>query len=157
MSINRVTKGDVELFNQPAFTKGLHMYQYLAASNANYPGKGTALGVIYLTGKLNSEAGEMSGQVFKAMRDDGYSLPCSYCDANRGACENCMNTGYHDNGGKLQPERRRKVVDELGDVLWYVAALAAELGLSLSDVAIGNLEKLADRTERGTLQGDGER
>lgn len=146
MSINRVTKDDVVAmrYGNSTFDK----YQNLATSSANYPGKGTALGVIYLAGKLNSEAGEMSGQVFKAMRDDGFMQPWNTYDmkGNR--------TSIYDN---LAPERRRKVVDELGDVLWYVAALAAELGLSLSDVAIGNLEKLADRTERGTLQGDGER
>lgn len=43
---------------------------------------------------------------------------------------------------------------ELGDVLWYVAGLATELGLSLSDVAAANLSKLARRKEEGTLAGD---
>lgn len=78
MSINSVTQGDLVAmrYGNQTFDK----YQNLATSSANYPGKGTALGVIYLTGKLNSEAGEMAGQVFKAMRDDGFMQPWNTYD-----------------------------------------------------------------------------
>jgi NTP pyrophosphatase (non-canonical NTP hydrolase) len=37
------------------------------------------------------------------------------------------------------------LVDELGDVLWYCAAMAYEIGMELDDVAKLNLQKLADR------------
>ena len=46
---------------------------------------------------------------------------------------------------------------ELGDVLWYLARVAAEYGFSLGDVAMSNVEKLEGRRERGTLQGSGDK
>jgi NTP pyrophosphatase (non-canonical NTP hydrolase) len=48
------------------------------------------------------------------------------------------------------------LIRELGDVLWYVTACARELGVTLEDVAIGNLRKLEDRATRGTLGGNGD-
>ncbi len=45
---------------------------------------------------------------------------------------------------------------ELGDVLWYLARLADERGLDLSDVAERNLDKLLDRKERGRIHGQGD-
>lgn len=139
-SINKITRCDIETFDGHEMDR----FQELATQNANWPGKGTALGLSYIAGKLNGEAGEMAGQVFKAWRDDGMvSDDTYYSDVFKCA--------------PLKPERHAKIVKELGDVLWYVAAMASELGLTLSDVAVSNLEKLAGRTERGTLQGDGER
>lgn len=43
--------------------------------------------------------------------------------------------------------------DELGDVLWYVAAVAHELGKSLESVARENIEKLAKRKAEARLAG----
>ena len=51
---------------------------------------------------------------------------------------------------------RDHVAAELGDVLWFVAMLADDICCNLSDVAQGNLNKLADRANRGKLKGNGD-
>lgn len=43
------------------------------------------------------------------------------------------------------PINQTKLVLELGDVLWYLTALADLRGLSLTDLAIININKLEDR------------
>ena len=50
----------------------------------------------------------------------------------------------------------QNIKKELGDVLWFVAAIAADHGLTLEDVALSNIQKLFDRKDRGTLQGSGD-
>ena len=54
------------------------------------------------------------------------------------------------------PLTRDNLEAELGDVLWFVAMLADEIGCDLSDVAQNNLNKLADRANRGKLKGSGD-
>jgi NTP pyrophosphatase (non-canonical NTP hydrolase) len=51
-------------------------------------------------------------------------------------------------GGLLDPVRADRMVEELGDVLWYAAAMARELGVTLEQVAADNLAKLAHRHGR---------
>lgn len=52
-------------------------------------------------------------------------------------------------GHELTPELKQKLSKELGDVLWYVAALADHLGFDLSSVANANIEKLKARYPNG--------
>lgn len=64
--------------------------------------------------------------------------------------------------GKLSKQMRGDSVDrapmasELGDVLWYLAMVADELGYELADIAQHNIYKLADRDRRGVIKGDGD-
>lgn len=45
---------------------------------------------------------------------------------------------------------------ELGDVLWYTANLATELGYDLNRIAGENVNKLQSRKVRGVLGGSGD-
>lgn len=85
---------------------------------------------VYSTLGLASEAAEVAGKVKKVFRDDG---------------------------GVMRPERLEVIAEELGDVLWYVAQLATDLGLDLEKLAEQNLSKLASRKARGVIHGDGDR
>jgi len=60
-----------------------------------------------------------------------------------------------DPKGKIDNIKKKEIEKELGDVLWYISQLAAELGLSLDKIAQNNIKKLADRKTRGVLHGKG--
>lgn len=44
---------------------------------------------------------------------------------------------------------RKKLLEELGDVMWYVCETASGLGASLDEVAAGNIHKLTGRYPDG--------
>ena len=48
------------------------------------------------------------------------------------------------------------VIAEVADCLWYIAAIASDLGVSLDDLAQKNLDKLKGRAERGKIGGSGD-
>jgi NTP pyrophosphatase (non-canonical NTP hydrolase) len=78
---------------------------------------------------LASEAGEVAGVVAKCIRDRK-SLSLA--------------------------ELPTLLLPELGDVLWNLAVLAYNVGLTLEDVAKYNIEKLTDRVNRGVIGGSGD-
>ena len=51
---------------------------------------------------------------------------------------------------------RDQVAAEVGDCLWYIAAICRDLNVDMGELAQANLDKLNDRKERGTLQGNGD-
>lgn len=63
---------------------------------------------------------------------------------------------YRDKEGLFSEEDREVIGKEVGDSLWYIAALLRDLGLTMEDVAQANLDKLRDRHERGVIQGSGD-
>ncbi|MBI2473756.1 nucleoside triphosphate pyrophosphohydrolase family protein [Candidatus Uhrbacteria bacterium] len=102
-------------------------YQAKAATTALYPNQGRNL--YYPALGLGGETGEVLNKIKKIMRD---------------------------HQGEVTDEFREVLKQELGDVLWYVAALAGELRLDLDDIAQANIEKLFSRKERGVIQGSGD-
>jgi NTP pyrophosphatase (non-canonical NTP hydrolase) len=105
----------------------LNEYQQAARRTAIYPDHHR---VLYPALGLASEAGEVAGKIKKVLRDQSGDFGRAPIEA---------------------------IKDELGDVLWYVAVLAGDLGLSLEAIAAANLDKLASRQERGRLGGGGDR
>lgn len=55
-----------------------------------------------------------------------------------------------------KPDYEENIKKELGDVLWFVAAIAADNGYTLEDIARANIDKLFARKQKGTLQGSGD-
>ena len=105
-------------------------FQTNASRTAFYPRYLANDGLYYTTLGLVGEAGEIANKVKKIMRD---------------------------NNGNLEELAKADIFDELGDVLWYCASLADELGVNLEDVAKLNLIKLEDRMNRGKIQGSGDK
>lgn len=62
-----------------------------------------------------------------------------------GECADILKKYYHQ-GHELD---RDHMAEELGDVLWYAAELAAGLGLTLDEVAARNIAKLQRRYPEG--------
>ena len=52
---------------------------------------------------------------------------------------------------------REGLSSEIGDCLWYIAALCRDLNIDMETVAYDNLEKLHGRQKRGTLRGNGDK
>ena len=103
------------------------LYENLAGQTAIFP-KDKALE--YLALGMTSEAGEVAGKVKKLIRD-----------------------GEDVEGFEM---KKLAIASEIGDVLWYCAMMAKEVGVPLGDIMQDNLNKLHGRKERGTLQGSGD-
>jgi len=58
--------------------------------------------------------------------------------------------------GAISDDDRAELGKELADVVWYIAVMAHELGLSFDDIMRQNLEKLASRKARGVQKGQGD-
>ncbi|UAW59125.1 nucleoside triphosphate pyrophosphohydrolase [Roseobacter phage CRP-345] len=52
---------------------------------------------------------------------------------------------------------RNAIADEVGDCLWYIAALCRDLNVDMKELAKDNLRKLHDRKARGVIQGSGDK
>lgn len=109
----------------------LNDYQKMAFGTAQYPDIGSNL--LYPALGIAEEAGEVAGKIKKFWRNHGVT-----------------------DAAHLTEEQKNVLVKELGDVLWYAAAIATEAKVDLSFVASENLKKLYDRQERGVIKGEGD-
>ena len=87
---------------------------------------------------------------------NNYSYPALGVTAEAGEVVNKIKRVIRDKDGVMSQEDKEDIGAEIGDVLWYLATLATELGQSLADIAQHNLDKLQGRKDRGTLHGSGD-
>ena len=102
-------------------------YQNVALSTAIYPKK---YETIYPALGLCGESGEVAEKIKKSIRDGLHNWP--------------------------DEQFKEELTKELGDVLWYISALASDLDISLNEIAESNLQKLASRKKRNKIGGSGD-
>ena len=105
----------------------MNEYQRKSVEFAIYPNSHS---ILYPALGLAGEAGEVANKVKKFIRD-----------------------GYDQENFE---QKKIELAGEIGDVLWYCAALARDLGFDLSEIAQENYTKLSGRKERGTIGGNGD-
>jgi NTP pyrophosphatase (non-canonical NTP hydrolase) len=85
--------------------------------------------LMYRTLGLVGEAGEVAEKVKKILRDKE---------------------------GEVSKSDKQEIIKEMGDVLWYLQALADYLEVPFSQIAEVNLEKINSRKKRGVTKGNGD-
>jgi len=108
------------------YAMDFNSYQRTAITTAIYPATHK---ILYPALGLAGEAGEVANKVKKLVRDGTSSLPDKW---------------------------KEHIASEIGDVLWYCAVLADDLGMSLGRIASENEIKLAQRKKKGTIGGSGD-
>lgn len=86
------------------------------------------LKILYPALGLAGEAGEVANKVKKIYRDEK----------------------------ELTDEVKEEIGKEIGDVMWYCAALATDLGLDLNKIGSDCIKRLENRKKNGTIKGDGD-
>ena len=118
---------EVEQFLKEKYNMSdFNAYQRMAAKTAIYPDEHR---IMYPALGLAGEAGEVANKVKKLIRDGPDGRPDDW---------------------------REQISSEIGDVLWYCAALATDLNLTLGMIAAQNEKKLSARKDAGTIGGSGD-
>lgn len=148
--INNVSSADLKEFDTNPHPD---IYQRIAIQNAFYPGRKSVFGLAYCGLKLNGEAGELAEHIGKSWRDDD-CLSIKLDGYAKGTVEKPYYIVYTK---PLTEERRELLIKELGDCLWYIAAICTELGVSMYWVMATNLLKIKNRFDAGTQRGSGDK
>jgi NTP pyrophosphatase (non-canonical NTP hydrolase) len=117
---------EVKVWIERKYSMDFNTYQRTAKTTAIYPATHK---ILYPALGLAGEAGEVANKVKKLVRDGTSSLPKDW---------------------------KEQLGSEIGDVLWYCAVLADDLGISLGKIASENEKKLAKRKSEGMISGSGD-
>lgn len=98
---------------------------------------------IYAINGLMAEVGEINDKIAKGVRKAILRID------NNHLVWNTSNEEEVDN-------YRKELILEAGDCLWMLALLSQQLGYTLDEMAMANIEKLRDRATRGVIDGSGD-
>lgn len=96
----------------------------------------------YMMLNLVGEVGEFAGKIAKAIRKQDAAID--------------HNSLLTESRHVMTDEKITELRKEAGDVLWQLSGLCRVMGWSLEEVAEENLAKLADRKQRGVIDGSGD-
>jgi NTP pyrophosphatase (non-canonical NTP hydrolase) len=108
--------------------KLLHDYEQFVESTQQFSKHGDNANN-YLIAGITSEVGEIAGVWKRTLRGD-----------------------YNTHDFIFQA----RLLDELGDVLWYITSLSLENGSTLEDLIGRNMAKLSARLANNTIKGEGD-
>ena len=147
MNLNNITelKSSVGI-TTPGFTLNLDEYQRLVTTTTSpndYPDEYKKL---YPLLGLFGEAGEYSEKILTAV--------CMLINSSQ--INEQLKKILRDKKGNFDQDTVLLIIKELGDQLWYIAKAAEDLGYSLNEVAIINLNKAINRQENNKVLGNGD-
>lgn len=100
--------------------------------------------ISYMLLNLVGEVGELASKIAKDIRKGNAFIDSNeLCYTKQVGCAEAI-------------ERIEEYKKEAGDILWQLFGFYSAMGWLAEDVAIGNLDKLADRASRGKIDGDGD-
>ena len=101
---------------------------------------------------LVAEVGEFSGKLAKAIRKGQVAIG-GFSPANQNKLTIPSGPQELDFDVLAFDKELQK---EAGDILWQFAGVCSVMGWRLENIGVGNLEKLADREQRGVIDGNGD-
>lgn len=101
-------------------------YQQQALKTAIYPQN---YKIVYPSIGLSGETGEVSEKIKKVLRD---------------------------NNGNFSKDKCQEIAKELGDCLWYISAMANDIGYTLDEIAEMNINKIVIRQQNNQIHGNGD-
>lgn len=89
-------------------------------------------------------------------KDNNYLYPVLGLCGESGEVAEKFKKLIRDHNSTLSEEYKAEIKKELGDIVWYIAQIATELGISFEDIAQTNIEKIMSRLERSQINGNGD-
>ena len=106
--------------------------------------------------KYQAEAAKTDLFEFTNLKDPGFTEKILGLCGETGEVADKFKKILRDEDGIPSDASRDGIKKELGDVLWYIAAISRYMNIPLEDIAKANLDKLAARKEQGKLHGSGD-